>query len=155
MADEFLRILRTSKQTPLKVVSDRGKELYNSVFQILLNQNDAHLYSVFTQKGLPRAERVIRTISSLLKKPIFDKRIAPWITEIPSIINKYISTIHSLTKKTPIEVPQKLMQKSIFRPSRQKKRKHDPEIKLGQLVRNADIRSFYYILEILQIRSFQ
>ena len=70
---EFSNILTKSKRHPLKKESDRGAEFYNSIFQNFLKAKNAHHYSRFADKGPSIAERVIRTIRSLLKKPVFLK----------------------------------------------------------------------------------
>ena len=36
LTDEFSNILSSSKRSPIKLESDRGKELYNSIFQSFL-----------------------------------------------------------------------------------------------------------------------
>ena len=71
ITDEFSNKLATSKRKPLKIESDRGSEFYNSVFQNFLKIKNIQHYSRFTDKGPSIAERVIRTIRNLLKKPIF------------------------------------------------------------------------------------
>ena len=58
ITNEFSNILSTSKRSPLKIVSDRGAEFYNSIFQNFLNSKNVHHYSRFTDKGPSMAERV-------------------------------------------------------------------------------------------------
>ena len=71
ITNEFSNISTTSKRIPIQLESDRGKEWYNSVFQNFSKGKNIHHYSRFTDKGPSIAKRVIRTIRSLLKKPIF------------------------------------------------------------------------------------
>ena len=94
ITNEFSNILSTSKRKPLKLESDRGKEWYNSIFQNFLKSKNIHHYSRYTDKGPSIAERVIRTIRNLLKKPVFDKGNADWLSELPSIVKQYNNTIH-------------------------------------------------------------
>ena len=68
--------------------SDRGAEFYNSIFQNYLEGKNIQHYSGFTDKGLWIAERVIRNIHSLLKKPVFEKGNADSLSELPSVIKK-------------------------------------------------------------------
>ena len=84
--NEFPNILTTSKRKPLKIESDRGSEFYNSIFQNFLKTKNIHHYSRFTDKGPSIAERVIRTVRNLLKKPVFEKGNADWLSELPSFI---------------------------------------------------------------------
>ena len=81
ITEEFSKILTTSKRKPLKLESDRGSEFYNSIFQNFLNVKNIHHYSRYTDKGPGIAERVIRTVRNLLKKPVFEKGRADWLSE--------------------------------------------------------------------------
>ena len=91
---EFSNILTTSKRRPLKIESDRGVEVSNNIFQNILRRKNIHHCSRFTDKGSSIAERVIRTIRNLLKKPVFLASDASWISELPSVIKQYNNTIH-------------------------------------------------------------
>ena len=80
ITNEFSNILTTSKRKALKIESDRGSEFYNSIFQNFLKSKNIHHYSRYTDKGPSIAERVIRTIRNLLKKPVFLKGNADWLS---------------------------------------------------------------------------
>ena len=71
-------------------------------FQILLKVKKIHHSSKFTEKGPSIVERVIRTIRNLLKKPVFEKGKADWISELPPVIKQYKISIHISTKMAPI-----------------------------------------------------
>ena len=90
VTDALSKILSTSKRAPLELGSDSGKDWYNSIFQYFLKGKNFHHYSRFTEKGPSIAERVYKTIRSLLKKPVFEKGNADWINELPSVINNLI-----------------------------------------------------------------
>ena len=81
ITNEFSKILTTSKRKALKIESDRGTEFYNSISQNFLKSKNIHHYSRFTDKGPSIAERVIRTVRNLLKKPVFEKERADWLSE--------------------------------------------------------------------------
>ena len=93
ITNEFSNKITTSKRKPLKIESDRGSEFYNSIFQNFLRSKNIHHFSPFTDKGHSIAERVIRTIRNLLKKPIFLASNADWLGELPSIVKKHNITI--------------------------------------------------------------
>ena len=93
-----MNILTTSKRKPLKIESDRGTDFYNIIFQNFLKLNNIHHCSRFPDTGPNIAERVIRTIRNLLKKPVFLAGNADWISELPSVVKKYINTIHHSKK---------------------------------------------------------
>ena len=141
--NEFSNILTTSKRKPLKLESDRGSELYNSVFQNFFNSKNIQHYSRFTDKGPSIAERVIRTIRNLLKKPVFEKGNADWLSELQSVIKQYNNTIHHSTKMKPIGASKKSNEKIVYSNLQDKRKKLKPKYKLGQLVRTADIKRVF------------
>ena len=143
ITNEFSNILATSKRKPLKIESDRGSEWYNSVFQNFLKTKNIQHYSRYTDKGPSIAERVIRTIRNLLKKPVFERGRADWLSELPSVIKKYNNTTHSSTKMTPIQASKKSNEKVVFDNLRDDRQKQRPKYKLGQLVRTADIKKVF------------
>ena len=140
---EFSNILTTSKRKPLKIESDRGTEFYNSIFQNFLKSKSIHHYSRYTDKGPSIAERVIRTVRNLLKKPVFEKGKADWLSELPSVIKKYNNSIHSSTKMTPIQASKKSNEKLVYNNLKDDREIQKPKYKLGQLVRTADIKRIF------------
>ena len=109
ITNEFSNILTTSKRKPLKLESDRGSKFCDSIFQNFLKTTNIHHYSRFRDKGPYIAERVIRTIRNLLKKPVFEKGRADWLSELPSVIKQYNITIHHSIKMTPIQAKKSQM----------------------------------------------
>ena len=96
-----------------------------------------HNYSRFTDKGPSIAERVIRTIGSLIKKPVFVEGNADWISELPSVIKHFNKTIHHSIKMTLVQASGKVNEKIIFS-KLQDKKKQRPKFKLMYLVRTLD-----------------
>ena len=143
ITNEFSNILTTSKRKPLKLESDRGSEFYNSIFQNFLKSKNIHHYSRYTDKGPSIAERVIRTVRNLLKKPVFEKGKADRLSELPSVIKKYNNTIHHSTKMTSIQASKKSNEKIVYSNLQDKRKKLNPKFKLGQLVRTADIKRVF------------
>ena len=143
ITNEFSNILTTSKRKPLKLESDRGTEFYNSIFQSFLRNKNIQHYSRFTDKGPSIAERVIRTVRNLIKKPVFEKGRADWLSELPSVIKQYNNTIHSSIKLTPNQASKKSNQKLVYNNLRDDRVKRQPKYKLGQLVRTADIKRVF------------
>ena len=143
ITNEFSNILTESKRKPIKIESDRGSEFYNSIFQNFLKSKNIEHYSRYTDKGPSIAERVIRTIRSLLKKPVFEKGRADWLSELPSVVEKYNNTIHSSTKMTPIQASKKVNEKLIYSNLKDDRQKQKPKYKLSQLVRTADIKKVF------------
>ena len=69
--NEVMSILSTSKRRLFKLERDRGAEWYNYIFQNFLKSENKQHYSRFTDKGPSIADRVVKTIRNLLKKPVF------------------------------------------------------------------------------------
>ena len=143
ITNEFSNILITSNRKPLKIESDRGTEFYNSIFQNFLKSKNIEHFSRFTDKGPSIAERVIRTVRNLLKKPIFLAGNADWLSELPSVIKQYNNTFHHSIKMTPIQNSKKSNEKEVYSNLQDKRRKLNPKYKLGQLVRTADIKKVF------------
>ena len=108
---DFSNILTTSNRSRGKIENDRGAEFYNSIFQKFLKAKNIQHYSRFTDKGPSIAERVNKTVRNLLKKPVFEKGNANWISEFPSVNKQYNNTIHSSVKTTPIQASEKANEK--------------------------------------------
>ena len=103
---EELIILTTSEQKPNKNKGIEVKNFITIFFQKFLKASNKNHYSRFTDKGptiaFSRKSFTIKTIRNLfLKKPVFEKGNADWITQRSSVIKKYNNTIHQ--KETPIE----------------------------------------------------
>ena len=126
ITSEFSNILTRSKRKPIKVESDRGTEFYNSIFQNFLKTKTIHHYSRFTGKGPSIAERVVRTIRNLLKKPIFSAGNADWLSELPAVTKQYNNTIHNSVKMTPLRASKNSNEKLVYSNLKDKRRKLNP-----------------------------
>ena len=74
---------------------------------------------------------------NLIKKPVFEKGIADWVSELPVVFKQYNNRIHSSTKMKPIDASFESHGKVVFSNLEDKTRKHILKFKLGQLVRTA------------------
>ena len=99
--------------------------------------------SRLTDKGPSIVERVIRTLRNLLKKQVFEKGNAHWLSELPFVIKQFNITIHSSTKMKPIDASKKSNEKVVFSNLQDRRVKQQPKFKLGQLVRTADIKKVF------------
>ena len=115
------------------------RNMLTKVFNDFLNNNKVKKCSPYTDKGAVFAERFNWTIRYLLKKPVFEKVKSGRLSELPSIIKKYIDTIHNSTKVTPNQASKKQMKKNL---QDWKVRQH-PKFKLGHFVRTADIKRVF------------
>ena len=100
-------------------------------------------YSRYSEKGPSIAERVIRTVRNLLKKPVSLAGKADWLSELPSVVKQYNNTIHSSIKMTPIQASKKSNEKEVFSNLKDNRGIQKPKHNLGQLVRTADIKRVF------------
>ena len=71
---------------------------------------------------------------------MIEKGNADWVSELPSVIKKYKNTIQSSTKMTPTQVSKKSNGKAVINNFEKNREIGKPKIRLGQLVRTADIK---------------
>ena len=120
ITDAFSQIIKTSRRKPNLLETDDGKEYVNKFFNELLNNHNIKRYSRNTALGAVFAERFNRTIRNLLKKPVFEKGNADWLSELSSVIKQYNNTVHHSTKMTPVQASKKPNEKkSLYQSSRQ------------------------------------
>ena len=143
ITDASSQIIKTSKRKPNLLKTDDGKEYFNEIFNEFLNNNKTKRYSRYTDKGAVFAEQFNRTIRNLLKKPVFEKGKADWISELPSVVKKYNNTIHSSIKMTPNQASKTSNETFVYSNLKDDRVKQKPKYKLGQLVRTADIKKVF------------
>ena len=105
--EKFSNILTKSNRSPLKIEGDRVSKWYNSNFQNLLKNKNIEFYSSFIDRSPSVAEKVIGTINSLLKKPVFEKGNADWLKGLPSGIKQGNKTIHRSFKMNLFQASKK------------------------------------------------
>ena len=143
ITDAFSEIIKSSNRKPNLLETDDGKEYVNKIFNEFLNNNKIKRYSRYTDKGAVFAERCKKTVRNLLKKPVFEKGNADWLSELSSVVNKYNNTIHNSIKMTPSQASKKVNEKIVYSNLQDKRVKQKPNFKLGQLVRTADIKKVF------------
>ena len=143
ISDAFSEIIKSSNRKPNLFETDDGKEYVNKIFTEFLNNNKIKRYSRYTDKGAVFAERFNKTVRNLLKKPVFEKGNANWLSELPSVIKKYNNTIHHSIKMTPNQASKRSNEKLVYSNLQDRRRKLNPKYKLGQLVRTADIKRVF------------
>ena len=143
ITDAFSQIVKSSKRKPNLLETDDGKEYVNKIFNEFLINHNIKRYSRNTALGAVFAARFNRTIRNLLKKPVFEKGRADWISELPSVIKKYNNTIHNSIKMTPVQASKKSNEKIVFSNLQDRRVRQKPKFKLGDLVRTADIKRVF------------
>ena len=86
---------------------------------------------------------MIGTIRNLLKKPVFEKGIADWLSELPFVIKQYNNTIHHSIKITPKQASKKSNERKVYSNLQDRRVRQKPTFNLGQLVGTADIQKVF------------
>ena len=133
----------SSKRKPNLIESDRGKEIYNNIFQDFLNKNNIKLYSRNSSYGAVFAERFNRTIRDLLKKIVFEQGDANWIDVLPTITKQYNNRIHTSTKLTPIQASLQKNEGYVYKNLLDKRNKIKPKFQINAHVRTADLKKTF------------
>ena len=69
-----------------------------------------------------------------------EKGRADWLSELPFVIKQYNNTIHHSIKTTPFQASIKSNEKEVYSNLQDRRVRLKPKLKLGQLVRTADIK---------------
>ena len=112
--------------------------MYNSINKNFLKLKNIQHYSRFTDVGPSIAERMIQTLRNLLKKPVFEKTNADWLSELLSVIKKN-NKIHNSIKTTPVQTSKKVNEKEVYSNLKDNTEIQKPKYKLGEIVGTADI----------------
>ena len=141
--DSFENILISSKRKPYLMETDRGKEIYNNIFQSFLKTNNMKLYSRNTYLRAVFAERFNKSMRDLLKRPVFEKSDGNWIDVLPTITKQYNNRIHSSTKLTPIRASLNKNEGYVYKNLLDKRKKTKPKYEIGDLVRTANLKKTF------------
>ena len=116
------KIFLTSERKPNLFETDRGKELYNRVFQNFLNNKNINFFSRSS------------SIRDLIKRPVFERGDANWVDVLPKKSKQDKNGILSSTKLTPIQASLKKNDGSVCQNVLDKRRKFKTECKIVDLV---------------------
>ena len=133
----------SSKRKPNLIESDRGKEIYNNIFQDFLNENNIKIYSRSSSYSAVFAERFNCTVRDLLKRPLFEKVDGNWIDVLLTITKQYKKRIHSSTKLTTRQASFKKIAGLVYNIFLDKRKKVKPKFQVKDLVRVADLKKMF------------
>ena len=133
----------SSKRKPNLIETDRGKEIYNNIFQNFLNNKNIKHYSRNTSLGDVFAERFNLTIRNLLKRPVFEKSDGNWIDVLPTITKQYNNRVHTSTKLTPFQASLRKNEGFVYHKLLDKRKKTKPKFEINDLVRAADLQKTF------------
>ena len=105
-ADAMDRILQRSDTPPVMLVTDGGKEFFNSHFRnVMISHNINHFKTpTFTKWKTSVAERANRTIKTRIYRWMNHNKKKNWISVLQQIVENYNKTPHSAHKMAPLDV---------------------------------------------------
>ena len=105
-ADAMDKILQKSENPPVMLVTDGGKEFFNSHFRkVAYSYNINHFRTPTTTKWKASvAERANRTIKTRIQRWMTHTRKKNWISVYKQIVENYNNTPHSSHKFAPLDV---------------------------------------------------
>ena len=112
------------------IETDDGSESVNKRFTDFLNNNNIKRKSRYTSLRDVFAERFIRTITDLFKRPDFERGDANWIDILPTITKQYNNKKYSSNKLTPIQASLKKNEGFAYNKSIEKRIKKVQSLKL-------------------------
>ena len=90
----FNSIIQQSGRKPVKIMTDRGGEYYNSHFQDFCARNGILHYSSYSKFKSAIAERFNRTILSKIYKYFTWKNTKRWVDKLQDFTDSYNATVH-------------------------------------------------------------
>lgn len=91
----FRSIIEQSGRKPVKIMSDRGAEYYNSQFQTFCTRNGIIHYSSNSKFKCALAERFNRTLLGKIYKYFTWKNTKRWVDKLQDFTDSYNGTVHS------------------------------------------------------------
>ena len=105
-ADAFETIFKTFDRFPVNMVTDGGKEFFNSSVEKVFHTYGINHYKTPTKTKMKAsvAERAIRTIKSRLEKYFYKKGNRKWVDVIQQFADNYNATPHRSIGMPPQDV---------------------------------------------------
>ena len=105
-AEAMEKILSRVEMPPVMLVTDRGREFYNTNFANVMFSNDIRHFSTPTATKFKAsvAERAIRTIKTKIERFMQHTNSKNWESILKAFVDNYNHTPHSAHKMRPVDV---------------------------------------------------
>ena len=136
-AEAMEKILSQVEMPPVMLVTDRGREFYNSNFSNVMMSNDIRHFSTPTATKFKAsvAERAIRTIKTKIGRYMQHTNSKNWINVLKTFVDNYNHTPHSAHKMRPVDVTSENRKKVFKRLYPKKSSVIKCKLKVGDKVR--------------------
>ena len=91
-------------RVPKNLLTDRGKEFYNSDFQKFMNTYKIKLYSTYSNLKAAICERFNRTLKSAMWKKFSLRGNYKWLDILPDLLTAYNSRKHRTIGVKPVYI---------------------------------------------------
>ena len=129
---------------PKRIQTDQGKEFENVHVRNLLRRHDIELFSVKSAYKAAIVERFNRTLKSKLWRYFTSNITLKWTDILQDVVTSYNKSVHRSIGEKPIDVNSsnvhEIREKSY---SKQKEKKLDSDIKIGDEVRISKVKSVF------------
>lgn len=130
--------------TPANIQSDGGSE-YRGAFDKLMKKYNINHYRTYNTIHVSMAERIIRTIMSLLWKEFHMNGSHRWIDILQDVVTKYNNTRHNTIGMKPSEVRkshEEMLLKKIYSKNKKVPRRK-AKFKIGDMVRISRLKNVF------------
>ena len=105
-AEAMEKILSRVDMPPVMLVTDRGREFYNTNFSNVMFSNDIRHFSTPTATKFKAsvAERAIRTIKTKIERFMQHTNSKNWVSVLETFVDNYNHTPHSAHQMRPVDV---------------------------------------------------
>ena len=103
-AQAFEKIFSNFDEFPVNLVTDNGKEFFNSAVQSVFTSYGINHYKIKSKMKASIAERAIQTIKNRLQKYFYNMKRRTWIDILDQVVKNYNNTPHRTTGLPPVEV---------------------------------------------------
>jgi hypothetical protein len=165
---QFKSILNEAGKYPRTLLSDKGSEIKNRLFNKFCKDNNIKQIFPETEVHASVVERFNKTIQVILYKYLSQNETLRYIDKLQNFVNSYNTRYHRSIKMTPNQGEKKINHPKIFREIDRKikqlfKKKGSPKFKVGDYVRVKPLRRTFRraydqqfteeIFEITEIKS--
>ena len=142
---ELENLFKSSKRTPSRFWTDKGREYYNGNVNALLKKHNIIHYSTENEEKSSVAERWNRTVKRIIWKYFTANSTRKYIDILPALVERYNNTYHRSIKCTPKEAldPEKYTHVNRALYGKTKSLAREPQFHIGEKVRISRKKFFF------------
>ena len=142
----FISIMKRAKTFPRRILSDRGAEIKNKIFQAYCQENNIRLIHSNNLTHAPFVERFNRTLKNLMFRYMTFKETDRYIDVLPLLVSTYNNRKHRMIGMTPAQAEMPGQTYAIRRKQENyysKAKRTKPKYSVGQTVRISKFKGHF------------